>query len=431
MLRIIDLRGEADFAARLPRAEFDTAAALAAVVPICEQVKARGEAAIREYALRFDGVNPAQLRVPPEVIQKALDTLAPKLRAALETAIARRRETAQALETDVGYREVTLAPGATIGYRVLPVGRVGLYVPGGLAPLASSVLHNAIPALVAGVSSIALASPPQADYDGWPHPTILAACALLGIDEVYAVGGAQAIAMFGYGVPGLCAQVDMVAGPGNVYVVAAKRYLRGVVGIDSEAGPSEICVWADDTANPAWVAADLISQAEHDPLAASVLVTTSEALIAQVNAEIAAQLPQNPLSERLRKSLCGSQSAALLVADSEQALAVVNAYAAEHLEVQTANAAADALRVRNAGAVFVGSYSPVPLGDYSAGSTHVLPTSGTARFASGLVARSYLKTMHYIKYDAVGLGAIAEGIATFAASENLPGHQNAINLRNT
>ncbi|MDR0435841.1 MAG: histidinol dehydrogenase [Propionibacteriaceae bacterium] len=428
MLRTIDLREQNydDLIAVLPRADFDISRAMDAVVPICHAVRERGEAALREFSERFDHVAPEQLRVPARAIKAALDSLSPELRAAITVAIERRRTVATTLEVDAGYREAEVAPGAVIGYRVLPVDRVGLYVPGGLAPLASSVLHNAVPALAAGVRSVALASPPRADFAGLPHPTILAVCALLGIDEVYAVGGAQAIAMFGYGVPGLCPRVDMVTGPGNVYVVAAKRYLRGVVGIDSEAGPSEICVWADDTANPAWVAADLISQAEHDPLAASVLVTESESFAAAVNAEIAAQLPLNPLAERLGMSLGGNQSAVILVADHDQALQVVDAYAAEHLEIQTVAAERDAMLVRNAGAVFVGPYSPVPLGDYSAGSTHVLPTSGAARFSAGLTARSYLKAMHYIKYDAAGLEAIGSGVAAFAMAEELPGHRMAI-----
>jgi histidinol dehydrogenase len=430
VLRTIDLRGRAynDLCTVLPRAEFDVAAALATVVPICEAVRQRGSVALREFSMRFDQVAPEQLRVPAHAIAKALAGLTPALRTALEVAIARRKTVATALETDTGYREVSLATGAHVGYRILPVQRVGLYVPGGLAPLASSVLHNAIPALAAGVPTIALASPPQLAYGGLPHPTILAACALLDIAEVYAIGGAQAIAMFAYGVAE-CPRVDMIAGPGNVYVSAAKRYLRGVVGIDAEAGPSEICVWADETANPAWVAADLISQAEHDPMAAAVLVTESESFAQCVNAEIVTQLAENPLAKRLARSLTGKQSAVILVDEHDQALSVVNAYAAEHLEVQTANAKADALLVRNAGAVFIGPYSPVPLGDYSAGSTHVLPTSGTARFSSGLTARSYLKAMHYIEYDTSGLSAIGESIKEFAAAEGLPGHRAAIALR--
>ena len=431
MLSVIDLRGQnlPDYGAVVPRASFDVAAALASVAPICEDVRLRGEAALRDYSQRFDHVVPQSFRVPASAMAEALAGLEAPLRAAIEEAIRRRRAVAESCEAEPAWREADLAPGAKVGYRIVPVRRVGLYVPGGLAPLASSVLMNVVPAQAAGVESIAVATPPQAEFGGLPHPVVLAVCALLGVEEVYAVGGAQAVAMLAYGVPGLCPRVDMVTGPGNIYVVAAKRALRGVVGIDSEAGPSEICVWADDSADPAWVAADLISQAEHDPLAGSVLVTDSLALAEAVRAEVAAQLPANPLAERLAVSLGGEQSGIVLVDGPDQALAVVDAYAAEHLEVQTRDAAADAAKVRNAGAIFVGPFSPVPLGDYSSGSTHVLPTGGAARFESGLTRRSFCRDVHYISYDAAGLGAIADGIIAFARAEHLPGHAHAIALR--
>jgi histidinol dehydrogenase len=430
-MRTIDLRGARldDYSAAVPRAVFDVDAAMSAVIPICDAVRERGEWALRELSEKFDRVVPESFRVPPEAIANAINRIEPELRAALEESIRRRRLVAEALEVEPEWREVEVAPGARVGYRIVPVGRVGLYVPGGLAPLASSVIHNAVPAQAAGVGSIALATPPQAEFGGLPHPVILAACALLGIDEVYAVGGAQAIAMFAYGVPGLCPKVDMVTGPGNIYVVAAKRHLRGAVGIDSEAGPSEICVLADATANPAWVAADLISQAEHDPLAGSVLITASPELAQAVEAEIAAQLPQNPLSERLAVSLGGQQSGIVLADDMEQAVRIADAYAAEHLEVHTADAEVIARAITNAGAVFVGPFSPVPLGDYSAGSTHVLPTGGAARFSAGLTARSFCKDVHYIEYDAEGLAGLSEGIQRFAAAERLPGHASAIAAR--
>jgi len=433
VLRLIDLRGQRphDYSAVVPRAGFDVAAALATVVPICEDVRARGLAALRDYSARFDKVVPEHLRVPREAIDAALAGLDPALRQAIEVSIQRRRTVARTCEAEPAWREATLAPGARIGYRIQPVRRVGLYVPGGLAPLASSVLMNVIPAQEAGVEQIAVATPPQAEFGGLPHPVTLAVCALLDVDEVYAVGGAQAIAMLAYGVPQVCPRVDMVTGPGNIYVVAAKRYLRGVVGIDAEAGPSEICVWADDSADPAWVAADLISQAEHDPLSASVLVTDSPELAEAVRAQVVAQLPSNPLEQRLAQSLGGSQSGIVLTDDAAQALEVVDAYAAEHLEVQTRDAAADARRVHNAGAIFVGPYSPVPLGDYSAGSTHVLPTGGAARFSSGLTRRSFCRDVHVIEYDAEGLAAIADGIIDFANAERLPGHAHAIALRQT
>ncbi|MDN5744372.1 MAG: histidinol dehydrogenase, partial [Nocardioidaceae bacterium] len=313
-----------------------------------------------------------------------------------------------------------------------PVGRVGLYVPGGLAPLVSSVLMNAVPAQVAGVESIALASPPQKEFGGSVHPTILAACALLGIEEVYAVGGAQAIAMFAYGVDapsGRVESVDLVPGPGNIWVVTAKRILKGRIGIDSEAGPTEIAILADDTAQAAYVAADLISQAEHDPLAASVLVTPSEELAAAVEVELDTQVGLTKHSERITTSLGGRQSAIVLVRDLEQGLEVVNAYAAEHLEIHTADAPAWAARVRNAGAVFVGQYAPVSLGDYCAGSNHVLPTAGCACHSSGLSVRAFTKSMHVIDYSEQALAEVAGHVVTLAEAEDLPGHGAAITVR--
>jgi histidinol dehydrogenase len=288
---------------------------------------------------------------------------------------------------------------------------------------------NVIPAQVARVSSIAVASPPQKEFGGLPHPTVLAMCALLGVDEVYAVGGAQAIAMFAYGVPGLCEAVDLVTGPGNIFVVAAKRLLRGVVGIDSEAGPTEIAILADADANPAYVAADLISQAEHDPMAASVLVTDSSELITAVNAQIGQQVAATKHIERVTTALTGPQSAAILVRDLEQGLQVVDAYAAEHLEIQTANAAQIAASVQNAGAIFVGPYSPVPLGDYTAGSTHVLPTSGTAAFASGLTVRSFMRTIHVVDYSKEALLRVADVVERFGVAEDLPAHAFAATVR--
>ena len=311
---------------------------------------------------------------------------------------------------------------------MIPVERVGLYVPGGLAPLVSSVVMNVVPAQVAGVGSIALTSSPQAANGGLPHPTILAACALLGIDEVYAVGGAQAIAMFAYGA-GPCRKVDLVTGPGNIYTVSAKRLLKGVVGIDSEAGPTEIAILADETADPALVAADLISQAEHDPLAASVLVTPSEALAADVEAELDKQVSVTRHVERVRTALGGQQSGIVLVDDLEQGLAVVNAYAAEHLEVQTRDAERWAARVVNAGAIFVGPFAPVSLGDYAAGSNHVLPTAGCACHSGGLSVRAFRKAVHVVSYDEAALRDVADHVVALAEAEDLPGHAAAVRVR--
>nr|WP_198423811.1 histidinol dehydrogenase [Microlunatus antarcticus] len=417
-----------DYRTVVPRAAVDVEAALGVVRGVCDDVAARGEAALRDYSERFDRVVPASFRVPEEALAAAVDGLADDLRAAFEESIARRRQVCAAELGPVAV-DVELAPGARVTQRMVPIERVGLYVPGGLAPLASSVIMNVVPAQVAGCRSIAVASPPQREFGGLPHPSILAVCRLLGIDEVYAVGGAQAVAMFAYGVPGLCEPVSMVTGPGNIYVVAAKRLLRGIVSIDSEAGPTEIMVLADDTADPALVAADLVSQSEHDPLAAAVLVTDSPALADRVQEALPGQVAATKHSERITTSMSGRQSAVVLVDDLEQGLAVVNAYATEHLEIQTADAAAVAARVTNAGAVFVGRYSPVSLGDYTAGSTHVLPTGGCACHSSGLNVKSFLKAMHVVDYSREALAAVARHVEVFAEAEDLPAHGYAVTAR--
>lgn len=406
----------------------DVEHAVEVVRPICDAVAERGADALREFSVRFDGCEPSELRVPAQVIADAEAGLTPELRGALTESIRRRRAVAD-LEARAEVRRAEPAPGAVVEARAIPVERVGLYVPGGLAPLASSVLMNVVPAQVAGVSSIAVASPPQAEFDGLPHPTILAVCALLGVDEVYAVGGAQAIAMFAHGVDGLCQPVQLVTGPGNIYVVAAKRLLRGKVGIDSEAGPTEIAILADDSADPRFVAADLISQAEHDPLAGAVLVTDSVELADAVRAELEPQVAATTHAERIRAALAGEQSAVVLVDDLNQGLDVVNAYAAEHLEIHTRDARTIAGRVRNAGAIFVGPWSPVSLGDYSAGSTHVLPTAGCACHSSGLNVNSFLKNVHVIDYSRQALLEVASVVETFAAAENLPAHGAAVTVR--
>lgn len=435
MIQRIDLRGAdrsgVDYRAAVPRADFDVEAAVPAVHAICEAVRTRGIEAIREYGERFDGVRVDEIRVAPEALDRALEELDPAIRAGLEESIRRLRATcANELERDV---VTDLGPGARVTHRKVPVGRVGLYVPGGLAPLVSSVLMNVVPAQTAGVGSIALASPPQREFGGSVHPTILAACALLGVEEVYAVGGAQAIAMFGYGVSTgsttACAKVDLVTGPGNIYTVTAKRLLKGQVGIDSEAGPTEIAILADDTADAAYVAADLISQAEHDPLAASVLVTPSERLASDVEAELDKQVSATKHVERIRTSLTGPQSGIVLVDDLEQGLAVVDAYAAEHLEIHTEDAGAWAARVRNAGAIFVGAHAPVSLGDYCAGSNHVLPTAGCACHSSGLSVRAFTKSVHVVDYSRDALAEVADHVVTLANAEDLPGHGAAVSVR--
>jgi histidinol dehydrogenase len=423
----IDLRGSTeDPRGKLPRAEFDVEAALEKVRPICEDVRHRGVAALIEITERFDGVRLDDIRVPQAAIDGALAGLDPKVRAALEECIRRARLVhREQRRTDHTTRVV---PGGTVTERWVPVDRVGLYAPGGLAVYPSSVVMNVVPAQEAGVASLALASPPQKEFGGLPHPTILAAAALLGVDEVYAVGGAQAVAMFAYGA-GSCRPVNLVTGPGNIWVAAAKRLLKGVIGIDAEAGPTEIAILADATADPVHVAADLISQAEHDPMAASVLVTDSVELADAVAAELPGQIAATKHSERITESLGGRQSGIVLVDSLEQGLDVVNAYAAEHLEIQTADAAAVAARVRNAGAVFVGPYAPVSLGDYAAGSNHVLPTGGCACHSSGLSVQSFLRGIHVVEYTREALAEVAGHVVTLADAEDLPGHGAAVRAR--
>ena len=431
MISRIDLRGSSgDPRAVLPRAELDVEAALERVRPICEDVRHRGVEALIEITERFDGVRLTDIRVPKAAIGAALEQLDPDIRAALEESIRRARMVHRdQRRTD---RTTQVAPGGTVTERWVPVDRVGLYVPGGLAPLSSSVVMNVVPAQEAGVPSLALASPPQKEHGGLPHPTILAACALLGVDEVYAVGGAQAIAMFAYGAgegDSRCEQVNLVTGPGNIYVAAAKRLLKGRIGIDAEAGTTEIAILADDTADPRHVAADLISQAEHDPNAASVLVTDSVALAEAVEGELKTQVAATRHEARVREALSGKQSGIILVDSVDHGLDVVNAYAAEHLEIQTADAAAVAARVRNAGAVFVGAFSPVSLGDYAAGSNHVLPTGGCACHSSGLSVQSFLRGIHVVDYSREALADVAKHVVTFADAEDLPGHGDAVRAR--
>ena len=423
--------GSVDLRGLVPRAELDVTAAVELVRPVCEDVRLRGEAALIEYGERFDGVRLQSVRVHPSAPAQALAELDPVVRAALEESIRRARK----VHTDQKRRDVRtqVVPGGTVTERWIPVDRVGLYVPGGLAVYPSSVVMNVVPAQIAGVPGIAVASPPQREFGGLPHPTVLAACALLGVDEVYAVGGAQAIAMFAYGYAsgegGRCAPVDVVTGPGNVYVAAAKRLLRGRIGIDAEAGPTEIAVLADLSASPRHVAADLISQAEHDPLAAAVLVTDSSALAEAVEVELERQVAATKHAERIAAALAGRQSAIVLVDSIEAGLAVVNAYAAEHLEIQTSNARVVAGQVRNAGAVFVGPYSPVSLGDYCAGSNHVLPTGGCACHSAGLSVQTFLKGVHFVEYNEAALAEVAHHVQALANAEDLPAHGQAVAIR--
>jgi histidinol dehydrogenase len=425
-LDLTDRPAAGGLAGVLPRAAVDVEAATHLVRPTVEAVRERGAAAVREATLRFDGVAATELRVPASALAEAAATLDPDVRAALDEAIRRIRLVHRAQRP--AETTVEVVPGGTVTRRHLPVGRVGLYVPGGLAPLPSSVLMNVIPAQEAGVGSIAVTSPPRNDQGGLPDRTILAACALLGVEEVYGVGGAQAIAMLAYGVEGV-PPVDMITGPGNVYVTAAKRLLRGVVGIDSEAGPSEVMVVADATADPVLVAADLLSQAEHGPTSASVLVTWDVRLAAAVEESLAEQAAATKHADRVTEALTGPQSGTVLVRDLTQALEVADAYGAEHLEIQTADAAAVARRVRNAGCVFVGAYAPVSLGDYAAGSNHVLPTGGSCRHTAGLSVETFLRGVNYVEYDEAALRDIGGHVVALAQAEDLPAHANAITQR--
>jgi len=431
VIRTIDLRGKAlnkaGYNAELPRAALDVAQAMALVEPILHRVKTGGEGELIKLAQEFDGVTPASIRVPQQALDSALASLDPAIRAALELSIERVRK----VHNDQVRADKTtnVVDGGTVTQKWVPVDRVGLYVPGGRAVYPSSVVMNVVPAQIAKVSSIAVASPPQKEFAGLPHPTILATCALLGVTEVFAVGGAQAIAMFAYGVEGLCEKSDLVTGPGNIYVAAAKRALRGVIGIDSEAGPTEIAILADFSARASDVAADLISQAEHDVIAAAILVTDSIDLANNVEAELKFQIGRTKHKERITAALSGVQSAIVLVDDMKQGIDVVNAYAAEHLEIQTKNSRDDAAQIRNAGAVFIGRFSPVSLGDYSAGSNHVLPTGGCACHSSGLSVQTFLRGLHFIEYGEKAFTELVPTVVTLANSEDLPAHGQAMTIR--
>lgn len=431
MIRTVDLRGKsldkAGYQAELPRAQLDVAQAMVLIEPILRRVQHGSEADLIALAQEFDGVTPASIRVPQSALDQALTQLDPAIRSALEESASRIRKVHN--DQVRGETRTTVVDGGTVTEKWVPVDRVGLYVPGGRAVYPSSVMMNVIPAQIAQVQSIAVASPPQKEFGGLPHPTILATCALLGITEVYAVGGAQAIALFGYGMKGVAQKCDLVTGPGNIYVAAAKRALRGIIGIDSEAGPTEIAILADESALAADVAADLISQAEHDVIAAAVLVTTSTQLAKDVETELAKRVATTKHSERIRTALTGIQSAIVLVDSVEQGLDVVNAYAAEHLEIQTKNSARDATQIRNAGAVFIGRFSPVSLGDYSAGSNHVLPTGGCACHSSGLSVQTFLRGLHFIEYDQKAFTDILDTVVTLANSEDLPAHGEAMTAR--
>jgi histidinol dehydrogenase len=436
LIRRIDLRGKqlskSDYRKTLPRAALDIDAALSQVQPIIAQVRSGNENDLLELGERFDGVRPQNIRVPIDVIAAALEKLDPNLRAVIEEAIRRVRivHRDQVRASSV----VRVVDGGEIEERWVPVDRVGLYVPAGRAVYPSSVVMNVVPAQIAGVKSIALASPPQKDNAGWPNEIILATCALLGINEIYAMGGAQAIAAFAFGIKDengieISAPVDIVTGPGNIYVAAAKRALRGIIGIDSEAGPTEIAIVADESANAGEVAADLISQAEHDTIAAALLITNSLSLADEVLEQISIRVARTKHRERITEALAGEQSAIVIVDDLKQGIEVANAYAAEHLELQVKNPKSASTEIRNAGAIFLGRFSPVSLGDYLAGSNHVLPTGGCACHSSGLSVQTFLRGLHFVTYNERAFREVAGSVITFAEAEDLPAHGEAIKAR--
>ena len=430
-IRTVDFRGRSlskiGYRNELPRAELDIETALLIISPILETVKNGKESDLLELCEKFDGIRPKSIRVPIAEIESALTSLDSEIRKALEEAI---RRITKAHEDQLRSEIFTqVVAGGEVTHKQIPVDRVGLYVPGGRAVYPSSVIMNVVPAQIAKVASIAVASPPQVENGGLPNKTILATCALLGITEVYAIGGAQAIAMFAYGVEGVCEGVDVITGPGNIYVAAAKRALRGLVGIDSEAGPTEVAILADKSANPNEVAADLISQAEHDVIAAAILITDSLQLADAVKVELGEKVSKTKHQERIRSALSGKQSAIVLVDSMVQGVDVANAYAAEHLEIQTANSKEVSGQIRNAGAVFIGRFTPVSLGDYSAGSNHVLPTGGCACHSSGLSVQTFLKGVSFIEYDERAFTQIAANVITLANSEDLPAHGEAMSAR--
>jgi histidinol dehydrogenase len=431
VIRRLDLRGrnlsKFEYQNLLPRGDFDVSKAVSAITPILNLFPGATEADLLSLSEKFDGVRPKSIKVEKSAIEQALVNLDPKVKDALIESITRVKKTSQdQLPKNV---LTTPADGASIELTWRAVERVGLYVPGGLAAYPSSVIMNVVPAQVAGVKSIALASPPQKEFSGLPHPVILAVCALLEIDEVFAIGGAQAVALFAYGIDDLITPVDMVTGPGNIYVAAAKRALRGKIGIDSEAGPTEILIIADNNALASEVAADLISQAEHDEAAAAILVTDSPQLIDEVEAQLIEQVKLAKHKERISIALSSIQSALVLTSSISQSVDVANAYAAEHLEIQSKDAESVAKGIINAGAIFLGRFTPVSLGDYSAGSNHVLPTGGCACHSSGLSVQTFLKAVNIVNYSKSAFNEIAQDVITLANAENLPAHGSAIAIR--
>ncbi len=427
MIQIIDVRENSQLVSPVvPRAQLDVESALNQINPVLTDVEKNGDEAVLRWNEKFDGIKPKSVRVPQEVIDKAFSEMSPDVIEALKESIERTTKVHKSQLKSENKTEVV--DNGFVTQKYIPVSRVGLYVPGGQAVYPSSVVMNVVPAKVAGVKSIAVSSPSQKENDGWPNKTILAACKLLEIDEVYSAGGAQAIAMFAYGTKS-CRKVNLITGPGNVYVTAAKRKVRSVVSIDSEAGPTEIAILADESGNPDWIAADLISQAEHDVIASSILVTNSIELAQQVEKSLEKQIPQTKHSDRIMQAIRGKQSAIVIVKDIEQGIDVINDIAAEHLEIHTNNLSQVISKIENAGAIFVGPNTPVSLGDYLAGSNHVLPTAGCACHSSGLNVQTFLKSVQVIEYSKEALKDAADQLRVLAHAEDLPAHAQAVDIR--
>jgi len=432
LIRFLDLRDQVISAAQieqeLPRAAMDLSTAIEVIRPLIERIRTTGASAIEEIASEIDGIDVSPIRVSEIELSTALAELDGELKASLEVAIERVKKVSIASKPQDF--STSLAVGANVSQRWQPLDSVGLYVPGGKAVYPSSVIMNVVPALVAGVNQIAIATPGQAAFGGRPHPTVLATAALLGVKDVYTIGGPAAVIAFAYGVPEIGLKpVQLVTGPGNVYVAAAKRLLRGVIAIDSEAGPTEIMIIADSSANAAYVAADLISQAEHDEQAAAILITDSSELIEKVRLQIELQVAKSANKSRILEALAGQQSALVLVSNLADAVLVANIYATEHLSIQTSQNAALAKDISNAGAIFLGSYSPVSLGDYLAGSNHVLPTGGQAKFGSGLGVHTFLRAQQVVEYSESALSEVANNVVSIANSEGLEAHGEAIKIR--
>jgi histidinol dehydrogenase len=395
---------------------------------VVANVRSGGVSYIRELTKKLDNFDPEPLRVSNLELSNALEALAPELRSAIATSIERNRKVSEAAMPSPFTMD--LSNGANVSQRYVPMDSVGLYVPGGKAVYPSSVVMNVVPAQVAGVESIFLASPGQKEFGGRPHPTVLATAEMLGVRNVLCIGGPAAIASFAYGLPEIdLPQVRLITGPGNAYVAAAKKIARQVVAIDSEAGTTEILIIADRNANPKFVAADLISQAEHDESAAAVLLTDSAQLIEDVTIELARQVKSQKHSTRIEEALSGQQSALVLVDSIDQALVISNSYATEHLQIMVSEPSSLLPKIRNAGAVFLGNYSPVSLGDYLAGSNHVLPTGGAAKFSSGLGVHTFLRPQQAIDYSAAALRELSKSLPVFASAEDLPAHGEAVNKR--